>query len=383
VVCDRQEAIGIPNLLVAPKEDVTGREIYENGVGDYRGSYADGAYYAASASSEVSEEQASADRNLAYFDSIMTRFETLRDQLQSHEPPPEALAKLDKDHPTHVGALDTKVARWWRWKMRTIDPWPAQICSMDKSTVLRLLGLLAGGTLLKRGSAVDLSVSRWAWSLLARLPERGELTSEEIGVVRELGKKAVLLGMGLKEDAELDAGMDEVDPEHEEDEEDPDDGEVLDVVNEEEIDLDIDASSDEGLPGVVEERAIDSSLPAMSAAITEAYDVVNSSAPQSSTPSTQTMDTEVSFGSDPPDLDKTIQPEDPAETPDDLEAAKARLLGNLNNEGGAAEQAQEHPVGKPSKWNTRATVDMIITVAGEAYGQRDLLEFRGVWDQIV
>jgi hypothetical protein len=382
-VFDRQEAIGIPNLLVAPKEEVTGREIYENGVGDYRGSYADGAYYAASANSEVSEEQPSADRNLAYFDSIMTRFETLRDQLQNHDPPPEALAKLDEDHPTHLGALNTSVARWWRWKMRSVDPWPAQICSMDKSTVLRLLGLLSGGTLLKRGIAVDIGVSRWAWSLLARLPERGELTSEEIGVVRELGKKAVLVGMGLKEDAELDAGMDQVDPEYDEDA-DEDDGEALDVVNEEEIDLDMDSSFDEGLAGTVEEGAIDSSIPAMSATVMETYDLDDSSAPQSSMPSTQTIDTEIFIDSDPvEDLDKTLQPEEYENAADVLAAAKARLLGNLNNEEGATEQAQEDSVVKPSKWNTRATVDMIITVAGEAYGQRDLLEFRGVWDQIV
>jgi len=381
VVFDRQEAIGIPNLLVAPKEEVTGREIYENGVGDYRGSYADGAYYAASANSDVSEEQASADRNLAYFDSIMTRFEALRNQLQNHQPPPEALAKLDQDHPTHVGALNTSIARWWRWKMRTIDPWPAQVCSMDKSTVLRLLGLLTGGILLKRGSAVELTVSRWAWSLLARLPERGELTSEEIGVVRELGKKAVLVGMGLKEDAELDAGMNEVDPDNEED---TDDGEVLDVVNEEEIDLELDDNLDEGLECADEEGVIESPVLATPALITETSDVDNSSAPQSSMPSTQTMDTEISFDSAPPDLDKTIQPEEFPNATDDLAAAKARLLGNLNKEAEevATEQTQE-PAVQPSKWNTRATVDMIITVAGEAYGQRDLLEFRGVWDQVV
>lgn len=381
MVFDRQEAIGIPNLLVAPKEEVTGREIYENGVGDYRGSYADGAYYAASANSDVSEEQASADRNLAYFDSIMTRFEALRNQLQNHQPPPEALAKLDQDHPTHVGALNTSIARWWRWKMRTIDPWPAQVCSMDKSTVLRLLGLLTGGILLKRGSAVELTVSRWAWSLLARLPERGELTSEEIGVVRELGKKAVLVGMGLKEDAELDAGMNEVDPDNEED---TDDGEVLDVVNEEEIDLELDDNLDEGLECADEEGVIESPVLATPALITETSDVDNSSAPQSSMPSTQTMDTEISFDSAPPDLDKTIQPEEFPNATDDLAAAKARLLGNLNKEAEevATEQTQE-PAVQPSKWNTRATVDMIITVAGEAYGQRDLLEFRGVWDQVV
>ena len=32
-----------------------------------------------------------------------------------------------------------------------------------------------------------------------------------------------------------------------------------------------------------------------------------------------------------------------------------------------------------SDWNTRATIDMILTVVAECYGQRDLLEFREAW----
>lgn len=351
---NREEAIGIPNLLVAPKEDANPRGMYEDGVGDYRASYGDGAYYAANSTSEIRDEQAAVDTNLEYFDSIMTKFETLRDQLQNHTPPPEALARLDDDHPTHVGALNTTNARWWRWKMRQVDPWPAQVASMDKSTVLRLLGLLSGGTLLKRGSQVDVGVGRWAWSLLARLPERGELTSEEIGVVRELGKKAVLVGMGLKGDAELDEGMDVVDPE-----------EIVWDVDEEVV-------GEAGAAGAA-------ALPTHG----DIDNLDNSSAPQSSMPSTQTADTELSIDSDIPDLEKTPQ-DDTLELAAELAAAKARLLGNLTTgdaEQGTTEKSEGEP--KLSKWNTRATVDMIITVAGEVYGQRDLLEFRAAWDQIV
>jgi hypothetical protein len=305
----------------------------------------------------------------------MTKFEALRDQLQNHTPPPEAIERLDENHPTHVGPLNTAVARWWRWKMRQVDPLPAQIASMDKGTVLRLLGLLTGGTLLQRGSEVNVGVSRWAWSLLARLPERGELTSEEIGVVRELGKKAVLVGMGLKEDAELNEGMNTIDPEYNDD---VDDGEVLDVVNEEEIDLDLDGDLEE--EGGIREGDADSSLPVTSDAIVgEIYSINDSSAPQSSMPSTQTVDTEISLE----DLEKTPQPEE-TDIAHVLAAAKARLLGNLNTaEEGATEKSEGDTAAISSKWNTRATADMIITVTGEFYGQRDLLEFRGAWDQIV
>ncbi|TVY19575.1 hypothetical protein LARI1_G003409 [Lachnellula arida] len=371
----REEAIGIPNLLVAPKEETNARAIYENGVGDYRGSYEDGAYYAAGSNSEVSEEQAATDRNIAYFDSIMTKFEALRDRLQHSKPPPEAVKKLDADHPTHVGPLNTAVARWWRWKLRQVDPLPAQVASMDKGTVLRLLGLLTGGTLLQRGSEVNVGVSRWAWSLLARLPERGELTSEEIGTVRELGKKAVLVGMGLKEDADLNEGMDAVDPQSNDD---VDDGEVFDVADDQEVDLDFGKDLD-ALGG---EGAADPSIPVLPNAIDgDIYCADVSSAPQSSMPSSQTVNVETSLGT--PDIEKTPQPEEASDFSEELAAAKARLLGNLETaEEGSTGKSERDSAGK-SKWNTRATVDMIITVAGEVYGQRDLLEFRGAWDHIV
>ncbi|TVY45903.1 hypothetical protein LSUB1_G000481 [Lachnellula subtilissima] len=371
----RKEAIGIPNLLVAPKEEMNDRAIYENGVGDYRGSYGDGAYYAADSNSEVSEEQAANDRNIAYFDSIMTKFEALRDRLQNSTPPSSAVEKLDADHPTHVGPLNTAVARWWRWKMRQVDPLPAQIASMDKGTILRLLGLLTGGTLLQRGSEVNVGVSRWAWSLLARLPERGELTSEEIGIVRELGKKAVLVGMGLKEDADLDEGLNAVDPQANDD---VDDGEVLDSAEDQEVDLDVGKDLDR----LCGEGATSPSIPVLPNAIDgDTYSVDDSSAPQSLVASTQTVNLEASL--DTPSLEKTSQAEEASEFSEELAAAKARLLGNLKTaEESSTEKSEGASAGK-SKWNTRATVDMIITVAGEAYGQRDLLEFRRAWDQIM
>lgn len=61
----------------------------------------------------------------------------------------------------------------------------------------------------------------------------------------------------------------------------------------------------------------------------------------------------------------------------DIEDAKAKLLARV--EAAAAEDErltakEEHEL--RLRMNMRATVTMILTVAGEAYGQRDLLEFR-------
>ena len=201
---------------------------------NYGGWYEDGAYYSSTQPGPSSDDnncetgEIRQDMQLAYFDSILIRYESLRAQLQQI-PPVEAVQKLGKEHPTHLGRLKIELAKWWRWNMRTVDPLPAQIASMDKSTVLRLLGLLTGGSLLKRGSEVDVGVSRWAWALLGRLPDRGELTSEEIGVVRELGKKAVLVGMGLREEQAWEEGMGQVEAGFDQEEDD------FDIVIEEEI----------------------------------------------------------------------------------------------------------------------------------------------------
>jgi len=379
---NRQEATGIPNLLVAPKTstNIYSRDIYEDGVGDFRGYYEDGAYYSHDAvptSSDYPQEgNATDDPQLAYFDSILRRFEALRTQLQQ-TPPVEAVRTLDKDHPTHLGKLSTETARWWRWRMRTVDPLPVQIASMDKSTVLRLLGLLTGGTLLKRGMEVEMGVSRWAWGLLARLPERGELTSEEIGVVRELGKKAVLVGMGLKASEQWEAGMDEVEAGFEED-----GGEAMSSVNEEEIDLNIDDGFGDNEVGGFD---IDPYIPKLSQPI----------GPQlPAGPQGHVSGMDINVEKDPTEVEDGELDTEEAERIDEMAAAKARILARLDETGKDAvsediesevstEMEGDAPASRAekSKWNTRATVDMIITVAGEFYGQRDLLEFRSMWSE--
>ena len=60
-----------------------------------------------------------------------------------------------------------------------------------------------------------------------------------------------------------------------------------------------------------------------------------------------------------------------------LEDAKARLLAQVD--AAAAEDellTAEEERQRDARMNVRATVNMILTIVGEAYGQRDLLEFR-------
>jgi hypothetical protein len=263
---------------------------------------------------------------------------------------------------------------------------------MDKPTVLRLLGLLTGGTLLKRGAEVEVGVSRWAWSLLARLPERGELTSEEIGVVRELGKKAVLIGMGLRENKNWEEGMQEVEKDFNEEERE----ELPGIVNEDEIELDLqdekvnleDSENDAEIsatdllgggsfigPRLPDEKPFTTQDDTNGVAIPKAIPVHEGGGGDHDTTSEE--EGELSSEGDPGD-------------PDALAAARARILARLDQEhidDSDADELVEAEIqdakdkSAAALWNTKATVDMIITVAGELYGQRDLLEFRGAWEE--
>jgi len=216
-------------LLVAPKtarvgdsgaqgtdeddeEEGVDRGIYEDGVGDSRGWYEDGAYTAAptslpsprSAGSD-DEHGTSRDAQNVYYKALIGRFEALRWQL-AQVPPRHAVERLDEDHGCYMSASE-KDYRKWKWRLGHTEPKPAQLAGMGKETVLRLLRIVGDrkariiGTdslVGEGGGGARRKVSAWVWGLLARLPERGELASEEVGVVRELGKRAVWVGVEIK-----------------------------------------------------------------------------------------------------------------------------------------------------------------------------------------
>lgn len=222
---------------------------------------------------------------------------------------------------------------------------------------------------LKRGNHITSCISSWIWSLLARLPDRGELSSEEIGFIRELGKKAILVGTGLKENSDWDAGMREVEASLEDDWNE--EGEVTAARPEEPEEH---AQALDSATGVADENNL-------------AEPSFNMSILESRTSATESMQF---VPSDANDNSSTHQIENvgatpqmsPNDSPAALNAVKAKLLVRMDAEQPGFEVNVEPDV-EELKWNTKATVDMIITVAGEIYGQRDLLEFRSLWKSTV
>ncbi|KAI0393792.1 hypothetical protein F5Y17DRAFT_430757 [Xylariaceae sp. FL0594] len=436
------------------------RTIYETGVGDFRGYYQDGAYISypddywddegeeeefdeedadnaekdqASDNSELGEDRprnSSADEiRDAYFAAITNRFKALRTLLTT-EPPGTAVHGLPPSNPYKVAEWKRGVGsfRTWENRLRGTDPIPAQIASMHKDSVFRLLRIILAGKFLRKRQELRERTSRWIWALLARLPDQGELDYQEVGWIRELGKRAVLMLVSLTELELLREHCDvaktspdeeefEVDGDVDENFEDEDQGQNAPV--------DVESASSPIIPE--EKPQEEAEQPEMSTGNEDCGppldDKVDSGPSSNAAVGTQEphkyhSDVEMQLDSEMEDGEVADDPHSPSAPPprrasdptadDDVEAAKARLLAQLNGDGlaegddvvaqeqGADDEAgtyeEEEEEGAEdededgyheryeeldrSKINERATFNMILTVAGELYGQRDLLEFR-------
>ncbi|KAK8000221.1 aspartyl-trna synthetase protein [Apiospora arundinis] len=421
----RQEAHGIPNLLVAskpigPSNDAVDRSIYADGKGDFRGFYQDGAYTAlpedyyedddydeaAAGDAEAEgacdvddDEEYSDDASLgrprnsnideiheAYYTSLIQQYLILRRILHS-SPPDSLVASLPSDNPTEVDnfGASPETFRQWSGRIMNTDPLPAQIASMHKDGVVRLLRIILTGKFFRKGQELHERTSRWLWALLARLPDKGELYYQEIGWIRELGKRAVLFMVSLAEAEILHQDYDVRGAKSSDD----DDG----------VDLEV----DEGLEEVLSEpTSIDDTAP-------DREDDLAKVAQDGAAIKDITSPADIEMP-DESDLDEgevsAVSPPKIESTTADVEMAKSKLLAQLGGLDGAADDGEAVESGIPeevsepaesledpdeaeddevarAKANVRATLNMILTVAGEFYGQRDLLEFRDPFGRIL
>ena len=225
---------------------------------------------------------------------------------------------------------------------------------------------LANGGLLRKKT-----LSLWSWGLLARCRDAGQMGSEEIGILRDLGKRAVWLLRGLRAGMNHDTQNEEIESE---------DGDTRSSVN----GLGEDREECESN----EENEHDCSIP-------------EAKAPNSS------VEIKPDEAEDTSSVTLCESPHHDTDIDDALAAAKARILCSLTQDTLALEpsspaeethstinqrysvsqavdtagsaQIQEQQ-GETLRLN--ATLDMIITIVGEFYGQRDLLEGRLVWGEV-
>ena len=516
----RSEAIAIPHVLVAASEATASeREASEtNDIGglkesseeDVRGYYSDGAYVALPT---INERQTSlcplkkdekgtiigADTEMtsasgentissqaAYFERLKGLFHAQRRALHS-TPSASAVRALSPTQLISLPPNHRHARSEWLHLMQHQYPSPVQLAVMGTSTALQVLRLLT--TLLRRRRNVNERLSAWIWGLLGRLDDVGMLSSDEVCVVRELGKRAVWVMQGFKKvDVPVEGDMKE---NYVGDLSDGEDDLGVDGVFEEEEDDDVEANktveqhvirTEEMSDGEIQENAEDmpvkeanhteetaiskyaihypqtqepglkqstsgSANETVSADVKESYEEAGNEdlpspkgEPINGTPNTlynlngnanssNGIPSSTSLPKKKPSKSPSPQPTPPRhrrntssppssptaedthdntdDRDEDLEAARARLLQNItegvptSKEGDSvgAASLQEKKKNRATKSlevvgdddddddavvlvpdvNTRATLDMILTVAGEIYGQLDLLEERERW----
>ncbi|KAL4944790.1 hypothetical protein BDV06DRAFT_210008 [Aspergillus oleicola] len=296
------------------------------------GIYSDGVYIGLS-TTNPSTDSTFSDAQASYYNLLHHRFLLLRSILKC-TPPSEAISALDDSHPISFPRSSKNAQKEWRRLLLAVDPQTVQLACMDMDTVLGVLVIVARliSENVRNGDAVLVRrIGAWAWGLLGKCREAGQLGAREFGDIRELGKRAVRILKKIREE-ETQANNEENQDENEDEPEAQD-------------------SEEEGDPS--EEKDPES------------------------------MDTTGDPTLDQPGAEKGTDA-------DKLEQAKARLKARVSaaqeesipqKEVQIEDQGDGEATDVDVGTQTRAMLDMIITVIGEHYGQRDLLEAREIWTE--
>ncbi|KLJ05755.1 hypothetical protein EMPG_10795 [Blastomyces silverae] len=364
------------------------------------GFYSDGVYVAYSSApkhlqTSAASHTSSPDPQEIYYTLLHHRFLLLRSTLKC-TPPASVIASLGPQRPITLPRFNKRARAEWEQIIQTMDPRMAQLACMDTESVLRLLAIvtrLLSKTVRGGESAQVKRLGAWAWGLLGRCRAVGEMGSEDVGDIRELGKRAARILVKVRESEAVDVqGMDGGDGRGEEEEEE---GEAEETEGE------------QGEPGYGTRENINENdgggLDADENHVAELNitdDVVSASG--------NITEHITAHGEADRDI---IPPTDGVDAQDELEAAKVRLQARLHHQQeGDTLEVRENEIEREGKTDinydeeeeeaeeeegevdddfesinvqqyTRAMLDMIISVIGEFYGQRDLLEFRDIWEE--
>lgn len=343
----------MPNLLVAPLSPTDpANDPYK----EYeQGYYADGAYTALPDLSPARTcrngiDVVELDPQEAYYASLCDRFAALSSALRLT---PHGSAALSAFNPSSRAS--------WRRFIVNMQPTSLILSKLRQEEVMHGLEVLE--TVLSMANVQrHKNIGLWAWGLLARCREVGEMGSEEVGVLRDLGKKAIAVLRGVT------AGLYQDHSENGENE-DEDKGEE-EPESQANADVDADANANANAHTHVSE----SPLP------------LNDSTETSLDDSPHLVEAAKQL------LLKSLTEESPGEaTNAETRSSGAKPADALES---GREEAQKIVESEPPICNAGkqeddeesikmyATLDMIITIVGELYGQKDLLPGRLLWDEM-
>ena len=298
----------------------------------------------------LDEEAGDIDPQEAYYASLAERFLDLRSTLRS----PANLSAGGHPNEKSSTLLETASAfhrmnhESWRKQLLYRPPQMLVLAHMNQETVIR--GLTRLETLLSRRNLLAdreaKIIGAWSWGLLARCRDTGEMISEEVGVLRMVAKTALRLAVKLRM---LNRASQEVSGH-------TGNAKGSGVSNEASSESEEQADSDDELQRMEKESDVS----------------------QIEQPNGDSVGHEAGYD----DLEDG-EISDSNESLDALAIAKKSLLAQVHYSTAPVlpDTADERTAQQASDVEERAyaTLDMMVTVVGEFYGQRDLLDVRAAW----
>lgn len=346
----RSEAKTVPTLLIAPSRssNPTDQSLHED-----LGYYADGAYTAATKSTtgDTAERNGEdTDPQEAYYACPLARFADLTRTLQD-APPADAIYPSVS---SIAQALNSGSNSRWREILKT-QPNMVLISLLSQDAVLQGLSLVETRlTTEKMDEKEYLGV--WAWALLAKCRDAGQMRSEEICILRDLGKTAIRLLRGMKigipraHDAEEQGADGESESDFDKPEQEMLQGAWLRTGGQ-----GIEPLATSTLKDPIDDTAVDLFCDARVASELEAAKA-QALASMASDPA-------------PPAILK------PERTNSVAAPSPPSSMGRKPSEGYTLQQAQDQAA------KFESSLDMLVTIVGECYGQRDLLDGRTIWGE--
>jgi hypothetical protein len=341
-----------------------------------------------------------------YYKQLLSRYQALRatlGEMRSKGLPP----RKDPDTGTSSSSRPPRSRHDWYCVMEREYPTPAQVSQMNQRAVLE--GLRYCAQALRRFDTISKQKSCWIWTLLALVGDQGVLDSEKMFQVRDIGCRAGQLGAELRrgavtrpyadvsDDEVVDEMNDGQEAEDREGEENQNEGsseatqvQVPSTETADDSDAEMSMSEDDKQASS-DNEAVDLEK-ARARLLAQLGDRLVQPGIHTASPSLDSEAPHLHNGQAPQDV-AHVQDKSVTRTfPSRAEAEKQRQQMRQQEQRQEAEKksrVQQHTAEIVSTdqshgmtavdLNTRVTIDMILTVLIECYGQIDLQEFREVW----
>jgi hypothetical protein len=201
----RSERQGMPTVLRAVEEQ---SDDIDYTMGDSRGYYVDDCYIARPVLRPEAPRKSTISAKEAYTEMLKRRFDAMRARLSEEYPVGETMTRTEDNKPVPQPNAGKKAYAECVEMVQKMPPSLAQLQALDQEDTLSMLELIQK-RFFNRGETLSPNASAWIWALLAKLNDVGTMNNDEVFVLRDLGKRALVISISFN-NAAMAAQLEEI-----------------------------------------------------------------------------------------------------------------------------------------------------------------------------